>query len=202
MRHRIGGVHRSRLLCLLAFLFSFFLVGFAKPRDPRVTAIVVPDLGGETIESAAKKELTRTDGVVLYVSLAEHEMRIETGPAARRLLPDDAAKRIMDERMRPLLREDRTDEAVDAGVAAIEDALRASPARPAGTSRWSTEETIAGVVVAALIVVLLGAVALSGSRRGARRAGTTSNHVVHVPYVDAGSSGGGFSGGGGATSSW
>lgn len=105
---------------------------------------------------------------------------------------------ILDDQMAPLLREGRTDEAVDAGVATIEDALRAGAPKP--KPKRAEDGTIAGVMVATIIVLLGGAFALVAT--GKRRTRKTSSDVVHVPYVDAGSSGGGFSGSGGATSSW
>lgn len=120
-------------------------------------------------------------------------MRIEVGRDARRSLTDEAALRILDDRMRPLLREGRTDDAVDAGVSAIEDALRTQP--PAKAS----DGTIALVLVAAIVVLLIGAFALGASSRSRRR---SSGDSVHVPYIDAGSGSSGFSGSGGATSSW
>jgi uncharacterized protein len=123
MKHWIRDVHRSRHLSFLSFfallVFSFALFGFAKPRDPRVSAIVVPDLGGQTIEAVAHRKLPCNDCVVLVVAMAEQKMRIEVGRDARRSLTDEAALRILDDRMRPLLREGRTDAAIDAGVSAI-----------------------------------------------------------------------------------
>ena len=178
-------------------LFSFLLVGFAKPRDPRVTAIVVPDLGGETIEAATHRRLACHDCVVLFVAKAEHQMRIEVGRDARRSLSDEAALRILDDRMRPLLREGRVDDAVDTGISAIEDALRSQPSSQ--SSLKASESTIALVLVAAIVVLLVGAAALGASSRSRRR---SSGDSGHVPYIDAGSGSSGFSGSGGATSSW
>jgi hypothetical protein len=194
MRDRIGDIVHWRLPCLLAILFSFFLVGFAPPRDPRITAIVVPDLGGEAIERAAHRQLTRRDGVVLYVALAEHRMRIEVGPESRAALSDRQALSILDQRVGPLMREGRTDDAVDAGVIAIGEALNAPPS----TTRLSPAAWIAcGLGICGLLLLFAS---LANASDRARRRG--SNDVGHVPYVDAGSGGSGFSDGGGATSSW
>lgn len=153
----------------------------------------MPDLGGESIEAAAHRRLACNDCVVLFVAVAEHQMRIETGRDARRALGDEAAASILDDRMRPLLREGRVDDAVDTGVSAIEDALRAR-----GPTRAS-DETIALVLVAAIVVLLAFAMALGANGRSRRR---SSGDVVHPAIIDAGSGSSGFSGSGGATSSW
>ena len=163
-----------------------------------MSAIVVPDLGGETIEAVAQRRLPCNDCVVLVVATAEHKMRIETGRDARRSLTDEAALRILDDRMRPLLREGRTDDAIDAGISAIEDALRAHPGHPRARA---SDTTIAGVLVAAIVVLLVGAFALGAGARGRARR-RSDGHTAHVPFIDAGSGSSGFSGGGGATSSW
>ena len=161
-----------------------------------MTAIVVPDLGGEAIEASARRHLARPDGVVLYIALAQHEMRIATGPQARELLSDEAALRILDDRVRPLLREGRTDDGVDAGVLAIEDALRVPSSR-----RVAADGTIAGVMLAAIVVLIAGAFALGAGRRTRKTRASAGDAYVPV-HVDAGSGSSGFSGDGGATSSW
>lgn len=193
---------RVRVFSFLALLvFAFGLFGFAKPRDPRVTAIVVPELGSETIETIARKHLERSDGVVLVVAVADHRMRIETGPHARSVLSDADALEILDHRMAPLLREGRTDDAVDAGIADIERALARRPPAP----QFGAALLIPIFIGLAVFVAGMGAVALSASasrRTGAAKASAfVPVHVpVHVVHVDTSSSS--SCSGGGASSSW
>ena len=133
---------------------------------------------------------------MLVVAISEQKMRIETGPRARAMLSDAAAQRILDERMRPLLREGRTDEAVEVGIGAIEEAMRAPTSRTTlSPAAWIG----CGVGIAGLL--LLFASAANAGKRSKRDRRARSSDVVHVPYVDTSGSSG-FSGGGGASSSW
>jgi uncharacterized protein len=199
----------------------------------QVAVLVVGSLGGESIEDVAYRTFNTwkigqaglDDGVVLVVAPNERKMRIETGKGVGHLLTDLESAHILDDRMRPLLREERYRDAILAGVAGIDEALarEAKPgeaeARVAAVADADRSELLLGLGVVALMV---GGMILFSWLDYRRRMRAWARGELDGPIVtfssfsgdsssgssssfDSGSSfsgDGGSSGGGGASSDW
>jgi uncharacterized protein len=103
---------------------------------------LLSSLGGESIESLAEKafrkwqlgEKGKDNGLLLVLAMEDRQMRIETGYGLEGNLPDLAARRILDEVLRPKLREGKVHAGIMATLQAVEsvhgqglDAVLGSP---------------------------------------------------------------------------
>jgi uncharacterized protein len=103
-----------------------------------VVVVTIPDIGGNDYNEYAnrlyaawgigRKEDDR--GVLIFVTLKERKMRIETGYGMEGLIPDGLAGEIRDQYMIPFLKQDRFGEGVLNGTLAIADII----AKDAGVS--------------------------------------------------------------------
>lgn len=119
------------------------LKAYKRETGNEVAVLVVSTLEGRTVETYAtgvfntwgvgKKD--KNNGVLLLVAMKERKLRIEVGRGLRKVLDDEEAATILDDRVRPLLRTGDVSGAVQAGAAAIQVELDAGPdadAPPAG----------------------------------------------------------------------
>lgn len=98
-----------------------------RAKQLQLAVLTLPSLEGRPIEDVGITVArgwglggADTDnGVLLLIAKADRALRIEVGQKLEGVLTDAACKRIIEDVMLPLLREGRSDEAVQAGVAAI-----------------------------------------------------------------------------------
>jgi len=98
-----------------------------KKTEVPVVVVTVPDIGGEDYNEYANR-LYETwgigkkgddRGVLVFVTLKERKMRIETGYGMEGLIPDGLAGEIRDKYMIPYLKQDRFGEGILNGTLAI-----------------------------------------------------------------------------------
>jgi len=109
-----------------------------KKTEVPIVVVTMPDIGGEDHNDYAnrlyaawgigKKENDR--GVLIFVTLKERKVRIETGYGIEGLIPDGLAGEIRDQYMIPFLKQDRFGEGLFNGTLAIANII----AKDAGVS--------------------------------------------------------------------
>jgi uncharacterized protein len=160
------------------------------------------------------------DGVVLFVFMDDHKVRIEVGYGLEGTLTDADAKRIIDEQIVPAMHDGDTDRAVAGGVRVILTTITPTftgVAIPVASHEPSDESPTvlhgAGRVLAILaFAVPVGffiLIVLLSRRLGRRASGSSGETFLSSSNDDDSSSsdddfdaGGGDFGGGGASGSW
>ncbi|HEV8240354.1 MAG TPA: TPM domain-containing protein [Thermoanaerobaculia bacterium] len=149
----------------------------------QVVVLTVPTLDGVPVEDYAMKvaetwKLGRKgvdDGVVFLIAREEHALRLEVGYGLESKLPDITGKRILDELVVPRLREGDFAGGVDAGLDAVEKAVRGGDPLPppkqraiggGGGSPFSPSGVLMGIVFL-LFIVPFATSALYSSGAGA-----------------------------------
>lgn len=95
--------------------------------------VTVPTLGGQRIEDYGLGlgrhwgvgRAGHDDGILLLVAPNERQVRIEVGYGLERKVPDELAGQIMREHLLPAFRDNRMQDGILAGAAAIRDVLLA-----------------------------------------------------------------------------
>ncbi|MBW1744179.1 MAG: TPM domain-containing protein [Deltaproteobacteria bacterium] len=98
-----------------------------KKTEVPVVVVTVPDIGGEDYNEYANRlyeawgigKKGDDRGVLVFVTLKERKMRIETGYGMEGLIPDGLAGEIRDKYMIPYLKQDRFGEGILNGTLAI-----------------------------------------------------------------------------------
>jgi uncharacterized protein len=83
-----------------------------------------------TLESANAWGIGRKgadDGVAIFIFVKDRRMRIEVGRGLEKALPDDDAQSIIDEQLRPALRQGRFADGLTQAIRSIRDLLRHRP---------------------------------------------------------------------------
>lgn len=170
--------------------------------------LVVPSLGGLGIEQASLKAVeawklggAKTDnGVLLLVATSEKRTRLEIGQGLEGLLPDAVSKRILADRMRPLMQQGKSAQAVASVVSSVLEIVdpeffESQEAKKAGVS--AVASSVGGKAIVEMLLVFLAMMGFLirgvGLRGLGRRRGIG-------PYWGGGFGGGGFGGGGGSWS--
>lgn len=171
-----------------------FLRGHEKAATNQVVVAILPDLQGYDIESfgyqlgrhwgIGQKDVN--NGVLLIVALQERQVRIEVGYGLEGTLTDAIAANIVNTVIVPAFKRGRFAEGVEAGAAAIVQALggeyQASP---------TAESTGGGKTPILLLILFLVLISFSRGIGGGGGFG-------RGPFLPGGfGGGGGFSGGGG-----
>ena len=179
-----------------------------------IVIITVNDLQGYDIAQISLKYLRdwgigakgKNNGVVILVSKAEHQARIETGYGMEGVLPDILAKQIIDERMIPFFKNNDYyagfDNAVDAVIKAAAGEYKADP--NAGKKGSPFGSIILLVVIFLIILFVFSGRGGGGGGSYMSRNGSRS-FLGGLPWFLMGSmlggggsrGGGGFGGGGG-----
>lgn len=196
---------------------------FEEQTTDQIVVVTLASLDGRTIEDVGY-ELGRSwgigsegadNGVLLIVAPSDRQIRIEVGKGVEGVLPDIIAGQIIRNDILPQFRDGNMPAGIEAGVAAIEAALVASPEDVAQRIRDSEAEAsgegLPFEVVVFIILLVIIVIAMSnsgGGRRGRFRRSSSGIGTGPVIVHDWGSSGwssggsdfggGGFSGGGGS----
>lgn len=104
----------------------------------QLVVVTVPSLDGEAIESLGLRlgngwgigRARINNGALLIVAPNERKVRIEVGCGLEGLLTDERAQEIIDADLLPQFHEERYEQGIRRGVAAIDATLRADPRRP------------------------------------------------------------------------
>ncbi len=147
------------------------LAAVERERGAQVAVLVMPTLGGETIEDFATRvtdqwKLGRAgvdDGVLLLVSMQERRIRIQVGRGVEGALTDALSKRIIAEQMTPAFRAGDLIGGIGAGVDGILKAVAGEPLPPPKASarqRTGAEPPIDGLLAFALVFVAVAAMVL------------------------------------------
>jgi uncharacterized protein len=180
-----------------------------------IAVLILPTLGGESIEDVAYTTFNAwklgqrgaDNGVLLVVATGERSIRIETGKGTEGALTDLQAGEIINGQIGPFLKRDRLREGLEAGVVAIDQALRTgevSSAPPQDRGQTKQPNLPALLIGGGLVLFyIFGAIKgwwspwlifyllLSGGRGGGGGGGGGGGW--------SGGGGGGSSGGGGAS---
>ena len=159
-----------------------------------------------TLQVAEKWQLGqkgKDNGVLLFVSVEDHKIRIETGYGVEGVLPDALCSQIIRNEIAPRFRQGEYDAGVLAGVTAITQAIAGEYK---ATEQTSASRKRGGSMLPFLIIVIV-IIVLSRIRRGGgggyRGGGWSSGSGWYGGGGFGGGSwggggGGGFSGGGGS----
>lgn len=154
----------------------------------------------------------KDNGVVLFVFARDRKLRIHTGYGMEGVLPDARCKQIIEEVIKPLLQQNRREEALSRGVDAIIAATRGEY-RGDGRTRLDGKpsETILPVPILVILVILVlliwsarssnpdVVISRRGSRHGDWGGWSSGGWGGGGGGGGGGFSGGGFSGGGGSS---
>jgi len=150
------------------------LAGFERGTSDQLLVYVDRDLpAGTTIEEMGSQAIHqwgvgqkgKDNGVILFLFTGPHKMRIEVGYGLEATLTDAEARRITSTVMKPLLQQNDTAGAIEAGANAIMAAIRSAQFRGTGRTVAETERAAApsgnddeygGLVVFVVIAVLIG----------------------------------------------
>lgn len=141
------------------------LADLERTKGAQVAVLLVPTVGPESVEQYSLRvveawKLGRRgvdDGVLLLVAKNDRQARIEVGYGLEGAIPDAQAKRIIEDRMFPLLRQGNFDAGVQAGVSALVsliqgEALPPPPAQEGGPGKgYSWNDLFVSAVMLALV---------------------------------------------------
>jgi uncharacterized protein len=135
---------------------------FEQRKGSQVVVLVVPSTAPEAIEQYSIRvtdvwKLGRKkvdDGVLVLVALDDHKLRIEVGYGLEGALPDAIASRIVDETMKPLLRQGQLFAALQAGTTQVMKVIDGEPL-PEPDHRWSRSVNRLGNSLPLLFIVFM-----------------------------------------------
>ncbi len=195
----------SRIMSVVAELYQ-------KTQVP-VVIVTMPEIGGEDYNEYANRlyndwgigKKGEDKGVLIFVTIKERKMRIETGYGVEGILPDGLVGEIRDTYMIPYFKKNRFGEGLLAGAVAIAKII----AKDAGVSLRGRVEAMPGGqatkpakrggrgLVAILPFLIIFFVMLSASRRRAQLGrGHGSSWIFFLPLFMGGGHGGRYTGGG------
>jgi uncharacterized protein len=185
---------------------------FEKGTTNEVAVVTIPSLDGDTIENVAQEIFTKwevgkkdkNNGVLVLVSVGDHESRIHTGYGVEEYLTDVGTRYIQDEVMIPEFRSENYYAGINGGVDKIIEALGGNNIVP---ENYKTASKIPWQFIIFIIFIIIQFYLARKRKRG----------LFIFPwwwgggggFGGGGSRGGGFggfgggsSGGGGSSSSW
>jgi uncharacterized protein len=172
-----------------------------------IAVLVLPSLGGETIEDVAFKtfntwKLGKADvnnGALLVVATGERRTRIEVGKGLEQKLTEPVTHDILERAVGPELAKGRLFEGLQAGTAAIAGSATGQLAFPPRASARESSGVplyfvIPGLALLMSFSYILGRVL---KNRSAGRAGASGQSAAYPGGFGTGAGGGGGGGGGG-----
>lgn len=115
----------------------------------QLQVLIVPDLQGEDISTAAIKvfdqwklgDEKKDNGLLFLIAMNERKNRFEVGRGLEGDFPDVIAKRILSERVRPLMKDRRYDEAVLVGVLSAIEKLDPEFLKDPSVAQWTQQQS-------------------------------------------------------------
>jgi len=139
-----------------------------------IVVVTMPDIGGAEYNDYANRlyrawgigKKGEDKGVLIFVTVKERKMRIETGYGVEGILPDGLVGEIRDRYMTPLLKQDKFGEGLLAGALAVAQVVaKASGIELAGQMPKKTVKKRAGFSFFPIIIILI-IIMLISKRRG------------------------------------
>lgn len=139
------------------------LAALEAQKGSQIAVLIVPSTKPEEIEQysirvAEAWKLGRKgidDGVILLVAKDDRTLRIEVGYGLEGVIPDIAAKRIIDERITPRFRVGEFYEGIDQGVDRLIDLINGEPLPPPKPSSWIAVNSLENIFPLALFLVFV-----------------------------------------------
>ena len=179
----------------------------------QVAVATVASLDGEVLEQAALEILRtaklgqadRSNGVLLFIALAERKIRIEVGYGLEGALTDGRAGEIIRQRISPSFKAGDPADGIEAGVDAIIAAIKGEyqPLASSPAGEGGIHDYMPMIMFGGYILIVLFILWRRKQRRAERRArgyGDDDDHCGGGGFGGGGYSGGGFSSGGGGFS--
>jgi uncharacterized protein len=167
------------------------LRAFEARKGAQLALLIVPTTAPEAIEPYAIRvaeawQLGRKavdDGALLLVAKDDHNMRIEVGYGLEGALPDATARRILDETIAPLFKQNDYFGGINAGLDQMIRVIDGEPL-PAPDRRWQRDPSgLSGLLPVLLMVMLVGSSVLRsifGRALGATFAGGAVGALAYV----------------------
>lgn len=193
-----------------------------------IAVLVIKSLEGDSIEDAANATFKawgvgkkgKDNGVLLMISVSDRKMRIETGKGVEGELTDLQSNDILNNKIRPKLKQKDFAGGIDAGITGIQQVLESRKQGGPGGPAAPVSPTASGDNTLVIVLICLGGLFLlflfwvakrsggSGGGRGGGSGGFFSGTGGYGGSSGGSSSsssssfGGGDSGGGGSSSDW
>ncbi len=196
------------------------LVNFEKETSNQVVVYIISSLEGESLEEKSYEiaeqngigQKGKNNGILLFIAMNDHKLRIEVGYGLEGALPDALADQIIRKEITPLFKQSKYYEGISAGVDAIIKATKGEYAADKNSTKQGGEEFNVGVCGLPIIIFVIFfffgfSIIFSIIRMifGRRRFGRTGGWWNTGGWsggsgssFSGGSSFGGFSGGGGS----
>lgn len=182
------------------------LVAYDDSTSTQIVVLTVPDIGNWEIAQfsysvgdawgVGRKQ--KDNGIVMVLAMKSHDVFIATGKGVEGAVPDAIANRIVEDIMIPKFRQDVFYGGVDAGVTALQQALRGEfKGEPRKVTDGKGRSTLFWIVLIILILWILFRRRGGGGRGMINRKGYRGFGPIFFPPVGGGSWGGGSFGGGG-----
>ena len=136
---------------------------FAASTTNEIAVVVIPDLGGDTVERYAVTLFEKwkignkenDNGVLLLIAIQERELRIEVGYGLEGALPDITAKNIIDTQITPSFKQGDYALGISRGVDAIMQATKGEYRATESTSKsFSLNTNMLGILAIFGLVVI------------------------------------------------
>lgn len=178
-----------------------YLENFEKSDSTQIVVLTIPSLKGEPLDDFSMKvaeswgigQKGKDNGALLLIAKKEHKIRIEVGYGLEGRLTDLISGRIVDNVIEPRFKAGDFDGGVEAGVAAMVDAVRGEYKGTGRTDQNGGRHPLG--LLGLLLFLGPGLIFLGGGRR--RRRGYPGFWIGGPPFGGGGFGGGGFGGGGG-----
>ena len=167
------------------------LSAFETSKGAQIALLIVPTTAPEAIEQysirvVAAWKLGRNqpdDGVLLLVALQDRALRIEVGYGLEGVLPDAVARRIIDDTIKPLLRQQDIFGGVSAGLQQIMSVVEGEPLPPPDRGWGGSGDRLMSLLPVLFFGVLMGGAilrAVFGRVLGALATGGLAGALVWV----------------------
>jgi uncharacterized protein len=201
---QVGLLNRQTQVELEALLQKF-----NQQQKAQIQVLIVSDLAEMPIEQAALAvsekwqlgQAKKDNGILFLLAFKEKRTRIEVGRGLEGDIPDVIAKRILADRVRPLMREGRANEAIVAAVLSIIEKVDPEFLKQLGQSNGSIakkEKKINGGVLSLFLFILIMLFKfLAGPMMAASGGYSRNRYRGGIGGFGGGFGGGGFGGGSG-----
>jgi uncharacterized protein len=168
----------------------------------QIAVLIIPSLEGEAIEDytlrvAEKWQLGKKgndNGVLLFVAVNDHKVRIEVGYGLEGVLPDAICNQIIRNELAPFFRQDNYEGGIQAAVQAIVQAIGGEYQDHAPVQKRKTRGgSFLGTIIVLIIIIVISSLRNRNNRGG----GWSSGGGWYGGGFSGRSGGGGWSGGGG-----